>query len=114
MKLILAIIKPFKLAELVDSVRENPHFPGVTVFEVRGFGHDKTAPHVHGRAEDLRDFTDHVACLIAACDDDADDIVEQIDSVARTGRAGDGKIFVLDLEQAVRIGTGERGEQALC
>jgi nitrogen regulatory protein P-II 2 len=113
MKLILAVIKPFKVTELVDAVESNPHFPGITVFNVRGFGREKTAPHDHQRAEDLKDFTDHIACFVAVPDDLADGIAEEIRAVAHTGRAGDGKIFVLDLEQAVRIATGERGELAL-
>ena len=85
----------------------------MTVFEVRGFGREKTEPQPHDRDDDLRDFTDHTACLVATPDDLADGIAEQIRSIAHTGLAGDGKIFVIDLEQAVRIGSGERGELAL-
>jgi nitrogen regulatory protein P-II 2 len=113
MKLVLAIIKPFKVPELVDAVEASPDFPGITVFDVRGFGREKTAPHEHVRAEDLRDFTDHAACLIATPDAQADSVVEQLRSVAHTGLPGDGKIFVIDLERAIRIGTGESGETAL-
>ena len=95
MKLIIAVIKPFKLSELVDAVATNPNFPGMTVFDVRGFGREKTLPHHHERAEDLRDFTDHVTCLVASPDDQVDGLVGEIRSVAHTGLAGDGKIFVI-------------------
>ncbi len=113
MKLILAVIKSFKLAELVDAVRDDSQFPGMTVHDVRGFGRGKTAQHEHLREEDLRDFTAHSACFIAAPEEHVEDIVERIKTVAHTGLPGDGKIFVLDLADAVRIGTGETGEAAL-
>jgi nitrogen regulatory protein P-II 2 len=113
MKLVLAVIKPFKVQELVDAVEADPDFPGITVFDVRGFGREKTAPHEHVRAEDLRDFTDHAMCVIATPDDLADRVIEQVQSVAHTGLPGDGKILVLDLERAIRIGTGQAGEAAL-
>ena len=89
------------------------HLQASTVVDVRGFGREKTAPHDHQRAEDLRDFTDHVACCTAAPDELADGIAEQIRSIAHTGLVGDGKVFVINLEQAVRISSGERGELAL-
>lgn len=113
MKLILAIVKPFKLAEIVDAVVADARFPGMTVFEVRGFGREKTAPHEHTRGEDLRDFTEHAAALVATPDDLVSDVVDVLEKVAHTGLAGDGKILVIDLEEAVRIATGERGETAL-
>lgn len=113
MKLILAIIKPFKVQELIDAVEADHEFPGMTVFKVRGFGREKTATLEHSRAEDLRDFTDHMACIVAAPDDLSDGIVELIRSTAHTGLPGDGKVFVLDLEQAVRICTGECNEVGL-
>ncbi len=113
MKLIVAIIKPFKLAELVDAVRGDTQFPGMTVHDVRGFGRGKTVPHERLRAEDLRDFTDHSACFIAAPEELVEEIVKKIEAVAHTGLPGDGKILVLNLADAVRIGTGETGETAL-
>lgn len=113
MKLILAVIKPFKVTELVDAAEADTAFPGMTVFNVRGFGREKTAPHEHTRAEDLHDFTEHVACLVAVPEDAAAAVVERIQSSAHTGQPGDGKIFVLDLEHVVRIGTGEQGKVAL-
>jgi len=113
MKLILAVIKPFKVPEVVDAVRTAPDFPGLTIFAVRGFGREKTAPHVHDRAEDLRDFTDHVACLVAAPNHMVSGVVERIRTIAHTGRPGDGKIFVLELEEVLRLGTGERDDAAL-
>lgn len=113
MKLVLAIVKPFKVTEIVDAVANDPLFPGLTTFEVRGFGSKKTAPHEHTRDEDLRDFTPHAAVMVASPDDRVSEIVEVLRQVAHTGLAGDGKIFVLDLEEAVRIATGDRGEDAL-
>jgi nitrogen regulatory protein PII len=113
MKLILAIVKPFKVAVVVDALEEWESFPGMTVFDVRGFGREKTAPHEHERAEDLRDFTEHAAILVAAPSELVPEVVERIESSAHTGHAGDGKIFVLDLQDAVRITSGETGMDAL-
>lgn len=113
MKLILAVVKPFKVTEIVDAVIGDPRFPGMTVFDVRGFGRQKAEPHEHTGDEELRDFTDHAALLVAAPEGLVDDAVERIRGVAHTGLPGDGKIFVLNLEEAVRIVTGERGEAAL-
>lgn len=113
MKLILAIVKPFKVVEIVDAIRGDEGFPGMTLLEVKGFGRGKTAPRERDRVEDLTDFTDHAALLIASPDDSVEPIVARIASVAHTGLPGDGKIFVLDLEQVVSIRTGERDTQAL-
>lgn len=113
MKLIIAIIKPFKVAELVDAVQNDAQFPGMTVHVARGFGRGKTAPHEHLRDEDLSDFTEHSTCYIAAPEEHVGEIVRKITAATRTGATGDGKIMVLDLVDAVRIGTGETGEAAL-
>jgi nitrogen regulatory protein PII len=113
MKLVLAIVKPFKLTEIVDAVAMDARFPGMTAFQVKGFGREKSAPHEHTRAEELRDFVEHAAAIVATPDELVGDVVDLIEKTAHTGLAGDGKIFVLNLEQAVRIATGERGEQAL-
>jgi len=113
MKLVIAIVKPFKVVEIVDAVKSDATFPGMTVSAVKGFGKKKTVPHEHTRSEDLHDFTDSSMLLVAAPDDLADGVVNRINEAAHTGLAGDGKIFVLDMEQAVRIVTGERGESAL-
>lgn len=113
MKLVLAIVKPFKLTEIVDAVANDPLFPGLTTFDVRGFGSKKTALHEHTRDEDLRDFTPHAAVMVASPEDRVSEVVESLCRVAHTGLAGDGKIFVLDLEEVVSIASGDRGEDAL-
>jgi nitrogen regulatory protein PII len=114
MKLVIAIVKPFKVVEIVDAVKGDPTFPGMTVCAAKGFGKEKTVPHERTRREDLHDFTDCSMLLVAVPEDLADDVAETIREAAHTGLSGDGKIFVLDLAQAVRIVTGARGEDALC
>ena len=113
MKLIAAIVRPFKVTEIVDAVEVDGSFPGMTVLDCRGFGREKSAPHEHVPGEELRDFVDHSVILVAAPDDLADAIARRLEQVAHTGRPGDGKVFVLPLEAAVRIASGERGEAAL-
>jgi nitrogen regulatory protein PII len=113
MKLILAIVKPFKVTELVDAFAGFPAFPGMTVFTVQGFGREKEELGEREEAREHRDFVEHSAVLVAARDEQTDAIVERLRLTARTGRSGDGKILVLDLEEAVKIITGQRGEAAL-
>ena len=113
MKLIIAIVRPFKVAEIVDAVEADSAFPGMTVLDCRGFGREKTAPHRHIPDEDLTDFVERRAVLVAAPDDGAVAVAQRIARVARTGQPGDGKVFVLPLEAALRIATGEAGEAAL-
>ncbi|MGH7676201.1 MAG: P-II family nitrogen regulator, partial [Gemmatimonadales bacterium] len=113
MKLILAIVRPFKVADIVDAVESDPSFPGMTVLDCRGFGREKSAPHRHSVEEDLKDFVDRSLILVAAPDDRATAVSERIEAVARTGQPGDGKVFVLSLEQAVRIATADTGDRAL-
>jgi nitrogen regulatory protein P-II 2 len=112
MKLIKAIIKPFKL----DDVREalsGVGVQGITVSEVKGFGRQKGHTELYRGAEYKVDFLPKVKIETAVSDSDVDKIVEAIRSAANTGKIGDGKIFVLPLEQAVRIRTGESGDEAL-
>ena len=113
MKLVIAIVKPFKVTEIVDEVAHDPLFPGLTVIDARGFGRGKTEPHAHTRVEDLRDFSEHTALLVAVAEEQFAGVMERIRSVAHTGTTGDGKIFVLELRDALRIASGERGEEAL-
>jgi len=113
MQLIVAIVRPFKVVEIVDAVEADAQFPGMTVMDCRGFGREKTRPHQHVPHEDLTDFVDHKAILVAAADDQAEAIARRIEALARTGQPGDGKVFVVPLAGAVRIETGERGEAAL-
>ena len=112
MKKIEAIIKPFKLEE----VKENLGLIGIhgmTVTEVKGFGRQKGQTELYRGAEYIVDFLPKVKIEIVVSDDDLDKAVESIQNTAKTGRIGDGKIFVTDLEQVVRIRTGEDGEKAL-
>lgn len=113
MKLIVAIVRPFKVAEIVDAIEGDPAFPGMTVLDCRGFGREKVAPHRRVPEEDLRDFVDRQLVLVAAPDAHAAEVERRITGVARTGQPGDGKILVLPLESAVRIATGESGDSAL-
>lgn len=113
MKLVLAVVKPFKVAELVDAFSADTTFPGMTVVDARGFGREKTRAHRRGGAEDVHDFTPHALVLIAAPDDRAAPIVERIRQIAHTGQPGDGKVFVLPLEAAVAITRGEQNDDAL-
>ena len=112
MKKIEAIIKPFKLEE----VKENLGLIGIhgmTVIEVKGFGRQKGHTELYRGAEYIVDFLPKVKIEIVVSDEDLDKAVESIQSTAKTGRIGAGKIFVTDLEQVVRIRTGETGEKAL-
>jgi nitrogen regulatory protein P-II 1 len=112
MRKIEAIIKPFKL----DEVKEALHsigIQGMTVSEVKGFGRQKGHTELYRGAEYVVDFLPKLKVEIAVSDDLADKAVEVIVQAANTGRIGDGKIFVLEIEQAIRIRTGERGPDAV-
>ena len=112
MKLVTAIIKPFKL----DEVREALSLMGVqgiTVTEVKGFGRQKGHTELYRGAEYVVDFLPKVKIEAAVSDDVVDRVIEAIEGAARTGKIGDGKIFVSPIEQVVRIRTGETGAQAL-
>lgn len=113
MKLIVAIVRPFKVAEIVDAVEADSVFPGMTVLDCRGFGREKSRPHQHVPGEDVTDFVDRQALLVAVPEAQAEAVVERLARVARTGQPGDGKIFVVPVEAAWRIATGETGEDAL-
>ena len=112
MKFVTAIIKPFKL----DDVREalsGIGVQGITVTEVKGFGRQKGHTELYRGAEYVVDFLPKVKLEIAVDDDLVDKVVEAIRSAANTGKIGDGKIFIYDLERAIRIRTGEIGSSAL-
>jgi nitrogen regulatory protein P-II 2 len=112
MKLVCAIIKPFKL----DNVREaisDIGVEGLTVTEVKGFGRQKGHTELYRGAEYQVDFLPKVKLDIAVHDDVVQRLVEVISAAAHTGKIGDGKIFVYDLEQAVRIRTGEQDVEAI-
>ena len=112
MKKIEAIIKPFKLEEVKNALGEIG-VTGMTVLEVKGFGRQKGHSEVYRGAEYVVDFIPKVKIEAAVPAELVPTVVERILTAARTGKIGDGKIFVLDLEEAVRIRTGERGKEAL-
>jgi len=112
MKLVAAIIKPFKL----DDVREalsDIGVAGITVIEVKGFGRQKGHTELYRGAEYVVDFLPKIKVEIAVDDDQLDAVVEAISAAAKTGKIGDGKIFIYELCQAIRIRTGESGPEAL-
>ncbi len=112
MKLVSAIIKPFKLDDVRESLSEIG-VQGVTVTEVKGFGRQKGHTELYRGAEYVVDFLPKVKIDVAVDDEILDQVVEAITKAAQTGKIGDGKIFVMSLEQAIRIRTGETGAEAL-
>ena len=112
MKLVTAIIKPFKLDEVREALAA-VGVQGITVTEVKGFGRQKGHTELYRGAEYVVDFLPKVKVEAAIRDDLLDQVIETIEKSASTGKIGDGKIFVFDLEQVVRIRTGETGTDAL-
>lgn len=112
MKLVTAIIKPFKMDD-VRSALSDIGVQGVTVTEVKGFGRQRGHTELYRGAEYVVDFLPKLKLEVACAADQTDAIVETIINAAGTGKIGDGKIFVSDLEQVVRIRTGETGEDAI-
>jgi nitrogen regulatory protein PII len=112
MKLIIAIIKPFKLEEVKEALSQIS-VEGMTVTEVRGFGRQKGHTEIYRGSEYTVDFLPKVKIEVAVSDEAVGKAVEAIAATAKTGKIGDGKIFVLSLENVVRIRTGETGAQAI-
>ena len=112
MKLISAIIKPFKLDEVREALSE-VGVSGITVTEVKGFGRQKGHTELYRGAEYVVDFVPKTRIEVAVRDDLAERVVEAIVSAAKTGKVGDGKIFVTSIERVLRIRTGEADESAL-
>ncbi|MDD3676823.1 MAG: P-II family nitrogen regulator [Thauera propionica] len=112
MKFIAAIIKPFKLDEVREALSAIG-VQGITVTEVKGFGRQKGHTELYRGAEYVVDFLPKVKVEAAVSDDILDQAIEAIEKAAATGKIGDGKIFVFELEQAIRIRTGETGPDAL-
>ncbi|MGB0921869.1 MAG: P-II family nitrogen regulator [Alphaproteobacteria bacterium] len=112
MKKIEAIIKPFKLDEVKDALHEIG-LQGITVVEAKGFGRQKGHTELYRGAEYVVDFLPKVKIEIVLDDADLDKALEAIQNAARTGRIGDGKIFVTDVLEAIRIRTGESGSEAV-
>jgi nitrogen regulatory protein P-II 2 len=112
MKLVTAIIKPFKLDEVREAL-SGIGVQGITVTEVKGFGRQKGHTELYRGAEYVVDFLPKVKVEAAIADELVDQVIEAIEGAARTGKIGDGKIFVTPVEQVIRIRTGESGEAAL-
>ncbi|MCK5295905.1 MAG: P-II family nitrogen regulator [Alphaproteobacteria bacterium] len=112
MKKVEAIIKPFKLDEIKDALHELD-IQGITVTEVKGFGRQKGHTELYRGAEYVVDFLPKVKIEVVIHDDLLERTVETIQQTAHTGRIGDGKIFVYNIENAIRIRTGEHGEDAI-
>jgi nitrogen regulatory protein P-II 1 len=112
MKKVEALIKPFKLEEVKDAlIKIGIH--GMTVSEVRGFGRQKGETEIYRGTEYVVDFLPKIKIEVVVKDDEVEKVVETIANTARTGRVGDGKIFVIPVEDVIRIRTGERGEAAI-
>jgi nitrogen regulatory protein P-II 2 len=112
MKIVMAIIKPFKLDEVRDALTTiGVH--GLTVTEVKGYGRQKGHTEIYRGAEYAVSFLPKLKIELAVSGDQVQQVIDAISSVARTGQIGDGKIFVMPLDQAIRIRTGESGEEAL-
>ena len=112
MKLVTAIIKPFKLDEVREAL-SGIGVQGITVTEVKGFGRQKGHTELYRGAEYVVDFLPKVKIEAAVADDLVDRVIEAVEAAARTGKIGDGKIFVSPVEQVIRIRTGETGEAAV-
>jgi nitrogen regulatory protein P-II 2 len=112
MKLVTAIIKPFKLDEVREAL-SGIGVQGITVTEVKGFGRQKGHTELYRGAEYVVDFLPKVKIEAAVSNELVERVIEAIESGARTGKIGDGKVFVYDLEQVIRIRTGETGAEAL-
>lgn len=112
MKMITAIIKPFKLDDVRQAVADIG-IQGITVTEVKGFGRQRGHTELYRGAEYVVDFLPKAKIELAVADDIADQVIEAIANTARTGKIGDGKIFVTELSEAIRIRTGETGVEAV-
>ncbi len=112
MKLIMAVIKPFRLDDVRDALSEIG-INGMTVTEVKGFGRQKGHTELYRGAEYAIDFLPKIKLEVAVPSDLVDRVIESITTAAQTGKIGDGKIFVSEIEQVIRIRTGETGPEAL-
>ena len=112
MKLVVAIIKPFKLDDVREALSEKG-VQGITVSEVKGFGRQKGHTELYRGAEYVVDFLPKVKLEIAIADDQVETVIEAVTKAANTGKIGDGKIFVMPLEEVIRIRTGETGNAAV-
>ncbi len=113
MKEIKAYIKPHKLSEVTMALHQMKGLTGMSVTDVRGFGRTRTTDAHHRTIDDLEDYVPHVKIEIVCEDELVELVISTIEKAAHTGLHGDGKIYVSDIENAIRISTGERGEEAV-
>jgi nitrogen regulatory protein P-II 1 len=113
MKEIKAYIKPHKLSDVTLALHQLKGLTGMSVIDVRGFGHTRGTEAHHRTIDDLEDYLPHVKIEIICKDELVENIIVTIEKAAHTGLHGDGKIYVSDIDNAVRISTGERGDQAV-
>lgn len=113
MKMVLAFVQPFKLDEVTRELERLAHFPGMSVHEVRGFGREHAELSPQRVDEELSDFTEKVQIATVVHDDQAEAVIEAIVRTAHTGHYGDGMIFVVPVERALRIATLGEGEEAV-
>ena len=113
MKLIIAFIQAHRLDAVRQALEKVPGLPGMSVVDVRGFGREKVSEPAHSSAESVTDYTEHVRVEVFARDQDLAAIVAAIRNAARTGRRGDGKVYTLALESALRIRTAEEADDAV-
>ena len=112
MKMIVGVIKPFKFDDVKDALT-GINISGMTISEVKGFGRQKGHKEIYRGAEYETDFVPKVEIRIAVADDQVDEVVQTIMEAAKTGKIGDGKIFILPVEDIIRIRTGEKGKAAI-
>ena len=113
MKEIKAYIKPHKLSDVTLALHQLKGLTGMSVLDVRGFGHTRGTEAHHRTIDDLEDYISHVKIEIVCKDELVENIISTIEKAAHTGLHGDGKIYVSDIDNAVRISTGERGDKAV-
>ena len=113
MKEIKAIIRPFKLLEVTEELHKIKDLPGVTILEIRGFGKSRAKNAKDKIVYEMVEFIPRIQLDVVVHDEMADDVVNAIQKVAHTGNTGDGKIFVINVEQTVKIRTNERGRDAI-
>ena len=112
MKMVAAIIKPFKLDDVREALSQRD-IHGMTVIEVKGFGRQKGHTELYRGSEYVVDFLPKVKLEVAVSDDQLETVLETISEAANTGKIGDGKVFVYELSEVMRIRTGERGDEAI-
>lgn len=113
MKEIKAIIRPFKLDDVITALHKIEGLPGITISEIKGFGKSKAKDSEDAIREGLHDFIKKVKLELVVHNDMVDKVVDTIQEIAHTGNPGDGKIFVVDVNNTVKIRTNERGEEAI-